>query len=120
MLLAGDDSATTNQGLVKLLAPPPGASVGDRYATDACCGFLSRVCDFTCHFVRVYLEGQQPNEPAASLNHKQWGKVVPHFSVTGTQQDAMVLRASGRVQQVFTHLVPIKQAARPRTRARRS
>jgi hypothetical protein len=31
MLLAGDDSATTNRGLVRLLAPPPGAAVGDRY-----------------------------------------------------------------------------------------
>jgi hypothetical protein len=30
MLLAGDDSATSKQGLVKLLAPPQGAEVGDR------------------------------------------------------------------------------------------
>lgn len=62
MLLAGDDSATSKQGLVKLLAPPQGAEVGDR----------------------VYLEGQQPSaDPAACLNHKQWGKVVPEFAVVG-------------------------------------
>jgi len=39
----------------------------------------------TSPWIRVYLEGQQPSsDPAACLNHKQWGKVVPEFAVVGT------------------------------------
>jgi len=60
MLLAADDSATSKKGLIRLLEPPPGASVGDR----------------------IYLDSQQPNpNPPASLNHKQWAKVVANFAV---------------------------------------
>ena len=89
MLLAGDDSATSKQGLVKLLAPPQGAEVGDRYPETLFCSELSPSGKtgkrLTSPWVRVYLEGQQPSsDPAACLNHKQWGKVVPEFAVVGT------------------------------------